>query len=637
MHIRAAIAQAALNLAAPSVRIALIKDAEFRETYHLVGDSVISFGESGVSFQRSTLFDAIRVLLGPRKHIDVPDTEGRKWRVRKRIKKDGLPRLSMAHRKRRYRLPGFCGLASDRKVRLAGLAQSADEANLPKESVQKWRKVLAKRALHDDEIAEYHAELAETPIRVAENLRREVLNGESDLSSIVPRSPRYYQLLVGAYDGSETIQEYASGALKHHFKELIATNDNGGFLHSLLVVGHGVVTAEIPTERLDDEDLLRGYENLVERGDRLSQIGAIELGFRLLPTKPALAPLLEKLICQIRDDDPDAGQSQFNLLAALFVLVDGELSRTRIFSTAPPFYRRLASLAQAALIERQLITIGVNRDHFASWAFEHGAAQFYLQSFADMRLEPRWNPDFSAKDQLKADFVGRVLLAAHANRENLTSSSFKALLFESGEGSLLDPCDSYRPFFPGALEGAEIATNELPSVLAKSIDAQLDAPEVEPQSFVALVNAAMVFRLDRNHAEKAAEVLKIGDYRLSHVKTKAELVTVLNGLASVAAITRSGKLADDLRIIVRRYLKDPQFSLSVEEAIRVGAVAAASRRDAKEWREYIGEFLTEISFGDLSEHDVRVLDTYMRCLCRAVPELWVQLGRARAAVKSLGR
>ncbi len=633
-QLRAAVAQAALNLAPPIVRQSLIEDADFMASHYLCLDAVISFGDSGVDFQRSIVFDAVRKLLGARKHIDVSDKDGRNWRLLKKTKEGTLPQLSMVRHKQRYQLPDFSPLAPDSETRLRGFTKSTTDAKMPKETFAMWCRILAKRALNDDEFTRYNDDLTETPRSVAEKLRAEILGGESDLLSLVPRSRRYYERLIGVYDGSATIQEYAAEAAKRHIESLIETDLYQGFLHSLLLSAHASVVAVIPIGGLDDETLLRAYVYLAERGDHLSQVGALELGFRVLPKRPVLAPVLEKLIVQIRDDDPNAAQSQFNLLSSVFILVDGDMSRRRIFATEPPFYRRLASLAQATLIVRQLAATDVSYDHFASWAFGSGAAQFYLQSFADMRLEPRWNPDYSAKEQMKADFIGRIILAAYTNQKNLYSPAFKAMLFGRGQDSLYAVCDPYQPFFPGALEGAEDATNSLPPEIEQFIEAQLGAPDVKPESFVALVNASMVFRLDRDHAEKAAAALKLGDYRLSHVKSKGELVTVLNGLAAVAAITRSAQLADDLRILVRRYLRDPEFSLSVEEAIRIGGVAAASRRETKEWRDYIGDFLTELSFGNLNRNDGEVLDTYLHCFCRAVPELWVNVGRARAAVKA---
>ena len=127
---------------------------------------------------------------------------------------------------------------------------------------------------------------------------------------------------------------------------------------------HSSMTAEINADLLGIEDLVRAFDFLDKHGDRISQLGAIEVGLRILPSRPEIEPVLIRLIEQIRDDNVDGQASGFKLLSALFLLVDGELSRTRLLSAEPPFYRRLAALSQAALIHRQLVNSSVDIDKF---------------------------------------------------------------------------------------------------------------------------------------------------------------------------------------------------------------------------------------------------------------------------------
>jgi len=91
-------------------------------------------------------------------------------------------------------------------------------------------------------------------------------------------------------------------------------------------------------------------------------------------------------------------------------------------------------------------------------------------------------------------------------------------------------------------------------------------------------------------------------------------------------------LADELRILVRIYRRDLQYALSNEEIIKICLLAASSRKDLIEWRDFVGEWLTELAFSDLEGNDGEVLHSYLQCLCRVVPELWVSCGRADAAL-----
>ena len=164
----------------------------------------------------------------------------------------------------------------------------------------------------------------------------------------------------------------------------------------------------------------------------------------------------------------------------------------------------------------------------------------------------------------------------------------------------------------------------MPADLSEAIEAQLK-DEVGPSAFIALVNSAMVFRVDSGQADLAAKALKLANYRLANVQEKSQILGVVNGLATVAAVSRNAALADELRILMRRYRRDVQFGFSIEEDMRVCLVAAASRAELTDWRDFAGEWLTELAFGEFEDDD----ETYFIPICnacvtqsRAVGLLW---------------
>ena len=325
----------------------------------------------------------------------------------------------------------------------------------------------------------------------------------------------------------------------------------------------------------------------------------------------------------------------FKLLSALFRLVDGELSRTRLLSLEPPFYRRLAALSQAALIHRQIVNSAVDIDHFGEWAFFNRGWQHYLQSFADMRLEPRWNPNFATASQMKAEFFGRIMNTAKKYEENIKGSELFELILATNARSLHSLSDFFYPYLPGPLEGGEDAKITLPAEFEETIEAQLSEEKLAPSSFIALVNSALIYRISEDKAELAAKELKRAHYRLLNIESKSELPAILNGLATVAAVSRSLALADELRILVHKYRHDAEFPLSLREAVEICLVAAASRAELNEWREFVGDWVTELAFSDLSGSDAELLYSDVRCLCHAVPELWPSCSRADAALAAL--
>lgn len=631
-YVRSSLAQAALEHVPPLIRKTLIEQSDFREEYGLRADAVIVLGDTGISIPRSELFEAIRTVLIDRSEVIVTDVDGRDWKVFAEGREGEQRRILISSNDQRYNLPDFTALSSDSATRLRSLEEAASDVNLPAHAIGAWRGILSERSLEDDEVDQFHNEFRDTPVHIARLIRAEIQKGRSSASSLVPPSRRYFGRLVGEYDKSSSIRDYAAGAGKNFMEGLSAWQPCEGFLSSLFLSSHSAMTAEISVECLDKKDIVRAFEFLVERGDRLSQLGAVEVGLRILPERPEIEPLLVRLVEEIRDDNVDGLTSGFKLFSALFILVDGELSRTRVFSDVPPFYRRLASLAQAALIQRETVDAPIEIDSFCEWALNIRSEQFYLQSLADMRLEPRWSPDFAAAPQIKADFFGRLMIAGKNYEKNIASSELQELLVGSEAGSLHSRIEFPRPCLPGPLEGQEASPNALPDELTRTVESQLKAEKVGPSSFIALVNSALIFHVDKNQAEMAAEALKMGKHRLANIEDRSQLLAILHGLATVAAVSRVQALADELRILVRRYRRDSQYTLSLDEALRMCLVASASRSELKDWRESVGDWLTELAFEDFQGTEGASLYSHLQCLCHVVPELWVSCGKADAAL-----
>ena len=632
-YIRTIITQAAIENIPSILRNSLLEDRLFRGKCEITSDAVLSIGESGLSIRQSSFYEAIRKKHSGTDETTVVDTENRKWNLYYETEHEGPPVLVISNDEQRLSIPHFPRISADFAKRIQSLDKSACDVNLPAEARNDWHSLLSERPLENDEVDEYLSDFRDTPVQLTRAIRNEIATGRSSISSLVPSSRRYFERLVGKYDGSASISEYAAGAGRQFINGLLAWRQYDGFLFSLFLSSHATLTVEIDITGLGSEDLARAFNYLVEHGDTISQLGAVEVGLRVLPDRPEIEPSITRLIEAIRDDDIDSSARGLKLLSSLYILVDGEVSRTRLMPDTPPFYRRLASLAQAALIHRQLIDSGVD-DRFCEWAFENRGGHFYWQSLADMRLEPRWHPDLSVASQMKADFFGRIMNAATNFANNIEGRELQNLIFGNKPNSLFSRSEFPYHYIPGPLEGTESHTIALPDDFFRAIEEQLNSDEIGPSSFIALVNSAMIFHVGTDQAELAANVLKLGNYHLSNIEDKNQLLAILNGLATVAATSRSIVLADELRILARRYRSDKQHRLSLEEAMRICLVASASRKELNEWREFTGEWLTELAFSNLKDDEGEAFHSHLNHILHAVPELWVTSSRADAALKA---
>ena len=627
-------AQAAMELVPPLIRDSLLEEREFREDFGFITEALIAFNSSGVSFQRSNLFESMRTVLDDAVTAEITDETGAVWHLNNEADESTTPILVLSAGDKRLNLSGFAVLSDDETFRIHSLEESATIVNLPTDAKENWVHILSDRALYDDEVDLFYNDIRDTPVHFDRSIRSEIAKGKSTISLLVPNSLRYFQRLVGTYDMSATITDYATGTGRKFFEQLSEWRPYEGFLYSLLLSSHSTLTAEINVDRLDKDNLVQAYEFVQEHGDMLSRLGALEVGLRILPERPEVQPFLLRIVNLIRDDNLEGNNSEFKLLSALYVLVEGELSRTRLMAGEPPFYRRLASLAQAALIHRQLIQVGIDYESFSNWAFSNRAEYYYMQSLADMRVEPRWDPELVYAPQMKADFFGRIMIAGKTVPENIGEGDLRETILGNGEQSLISLSEFPRPYYPGPLEGAEESPNELPHELASVIEEQLEADEIDASSFIALVNSAKIFRITSGHAELATKALRLGNYTLEKLEDKSQLVGILNGLATVAAVSRNPALADELRILVRRYRRDPQYGFSIEEAMRMCLVASAARKDLIEWREFAGQCLTELAFGELEGNEGKDLHSHLLVLLNTVPELWVTCAKAEAALNA---
>ncbi|WP_066059932.1 hypothetical protein [Robertmurraya korlensis] len=627
--IKTTISMAALNLLPPLLRETLIQDTKFQDEYDFITDAEISYDEINVSFQRSKFYYRVRSLLSKSITEQVADNKGDIWGLRNTCEEGSLPNLLLTKDDQVINISNLTILSPDSKIRLSYFQKLAKEANLPINDEYKWNEILRKRPLSDDEVNLFHNDIDNTPAKQAQLVRHVFQkNRHISISSFVPKSRKYYDRLIGAYDGSATIYEYASTQGKKFFEQLINWSPYEGFLHSLLLSSHSSLTEEIIIDQLSDEELVNAFEYIDKYGDSFSQLGAIEIGLRIVKSKNYIEPILIRLLEQVRSDDSEKSVVGFKLIYSLFVLIDGELSRNKLFILEPPFYRRLASLTHAALVYRVIITSSINIDQFCEWSLNIRGEHFYLQSLVDMYKEPRWYPELAESSQIGADFLGRIIITAYKYQSNITDKLYELILSETKESIYSNI--SFSSFYPGPLEGKIDDMKNLPDVLSKSIEKQLNTNELTPESFITLINSVLVFNIAKDQAELAINSLKLSSYQLKQIEDKSQLLVILNGLAMVAAVSRSTSLAEDLKVLVRKYKKNYLFT--IDEQIRICLIAGGSHSELSNWVDFVGNWLTELAFSNLEDDDGKIFYSRLSLLCKLTPELWITCGKAHAAL-----
>ncbi|UPT96388.1 hypothetical protein J4G48_0046530 [Bradyrhizobium barranii subsp. apii] len=339
-------------------------------------------------------------------------------------------------------------------------------------------------------------------------------------------------------------------------------------------------------------------------------------------------PVQQVSIKDVMDRQPDWQRRETNLWEML------QKGEAPILRAHPPYWRRLAAVAHASLLERELLRRGADISDFSSWAYPNRNQHCVLQNSVDLRREPRWLPEFLAPDQLKAEFVGRISAAMIVNKSKIRSPELRSLaLDESGplQSLIVFPA----PYLPGPLEGGVEAVQPMPPDIERQVYADLKSDVVTPQSFIGLVNTALIFKLGPQMADLAAEALRRAKYQLRDVGADVPALSLLYGLAIVAAVTRSGGLAAEVRVLVRVARRRPGVVMDLSGTLRVVMMAAAAHADIDEWCTFVGDWLTELAYEDMTRPDARALSSRIRALCQIERRLWGTCARADAACASL--
>lgn len=630
--LRSAIALEVLKRLPPSLRASFVSRRDFLNHHALRANTKITIGPEGISFDRSRLYSAIRQALGePGLKVPIEAIDGVVWNAA--AESDDGPRIiALVRDGHRLVLPGLLSLSPEKAERLAEFDERAMGIESYDPVIASWRRRIENGPLEDEDVDGFRSELGKLPMRAAAAIAAEIEKGESSIAILVPATAEYYDRLVGPRIAQAGLSEFVRSSAAAHIKQLIEWHPREGLKLALLMASHTSVSSLIAQQGLASETLSETFEWLAAGGDRISQVGAIEVGLALLRKHPQLEEQVLSLVREIMSDDSESG-GRLGLLSSLIIFVDGELARTKVLGTAPPYWRRLAAIAQASLIERELISAGVATEvPFSEWARQGRGQAFLLQTLIDLRLEPRWLPDFLAPGQLKAEFLGRVSAAAQTHSESIRSDSLRALLLGGEPGSIRPLLRFPFAYLPGPLEGGVDPVNQLPDEIEALIREALQSETLEPNSFTPLVNSALVFQLGPQHAELAAEALRRVKYQLRHGREgQPQVFGLLQGLANFAAVARSVDLANEVRILTRVMRARAGLEIGADDTMRIALIAAAAIQDRDDWAKFVGDWLTELAFEDLDSEAAAKLHSHILALCRLDPHLWKSCARAEAA------
>jgi hypothetical protein len=623
------IANAAMRLFPPKVRTSVLADVELRRRFAFRVDAEVRFSLTGAEFVRSTLFAAIRRVLGGNESMaDVHSKAGVAWQVR-REKPFGV---AIRHGNVGVVLQECACMSPEAHSRLEWFDQERAKLRVADQCLTAWREILACRPVEDEELGELLKAFRLVPAHVAASIGELFRRGSFEGSDLVPSELLYFDRLVGEPGTDAGVEEFIFGTVGPHITGLLENHGVEGMKSALLLSSHSRIVDLIDPVGFSADAISQVFEWVAVHGDVVSQAGAVECGLRLLEQFPRIESSLATMAGRIVADNPDELDGRLHLFSCLVIFVESELGRTRIARRRPPYWRRLASIAHASLIQREAIAANLDSARLAEWAISTGGRLYYTQTLTDLRLEPRWLPDLVSAQQFRAELIGRIATAAERHRKNVKDGQLASVLFGTELPSIQSQRNFPYAFLPGPLEGGVEAVTQIPPELETNIRAELEAAELTPTSFAGLVNSSLIFRVGPELSGLAVQGLRRVGYQLRKTSSNQDPFPLLHGLAKVAAVTRSTELAQEVRILARGARRKGVRQISPESIAIVALVACAAAKDAVAWSTFVGDWLTELAFLEMTRNEALALQAEFYRLLHLEPHLWETCGRAEAAI-----
>lgn len=608
--IHAYIVSQTLNLFPSLVRAELLSDTKLCKRLGLQTDATISFGDKDYAFSRSALFKAIRsVFDNIEEELFLEDINNNVWSLR------NLPgersTFSLTSGDVQIVNDSFWPLLGNIDRRLSIFETVAKNRRLSKEDIECRRLALSVEVVSDDEVSDLLFDLDLSPIHIKKLLKKEFQGPSNSASTLVPNDIRYYERLVGKYRGSTNIEEFCNNEFKQYFDGRI---ENGVTDNELLICMHKSISRVVSTGLVDEASYQSLTKRAIETCHPILLVSCLEIG--VLKFANSLDTTLKDLFeCMSSVKTLE----NLRLFCSMTVFVDGELARLQIFRGMPPFYRRLASLAQSALIVEVALKENVAFDKVEQWAAQQRGLYFYCQSFIDLIEEPRWLPTYLTVEQFINELYGRVNIAC---QEAAKTEAIKCLQEELMSGSKLN----MNCFLPGPLEGNSIPA-EVPSEISNLLAEQVSSA-VSLASFRVLMNSALFWKIDEKHLERTVLLLESAQHKLVEANDKDSVYQVLNGLAQVACMTRSEKIASSVMILSRLYRDYIDVDSEPENYLSLGLVAGAAFEDKNDWADFIGQWCTELAYLPISEDTIYRIEVMLERLCILEPYLYHTCSKA---------
>ena len=600
----------------PSIRREISTDPSFLKEFEIESSMSITVPNKDLTFDIDMLFSALKKLQG-QPEVVIVDEQKNEWMITT-IKDGDCFYTHLKSDEDDVIINNFNVLTLSEEDRLLEVIRMCSSSILGVTKENYWVSNLSDENISNKLVFEFYEELKNSPTEILKNIKEEIKTGVGKLTNLTPKSEAYYELIIGCHKSSSNIIEYSQNEAISHINHLVKHKNWKYLLSNLQHVSLVKVVVNLQGST-DLKDILK-YARI---NNPLQLTALLELGF----WSENCDELLNETISNfLKCDDV-----YFEVFSSIFVLVYGEMSRNKLFDGKPVFYIRLAALTHSTLLLEMFDELTIDLSEFHEVVRQNVGTEFVFQTLFDLFSDPRWFPDYIEKRSIKDDLVGRIVNAysANSNKYNSTISDH----FNSEDDNSLASLLTMESYLPSPLEG-NVSPQIIPSSLNVSLKEKLYSDSFSIEALAPVFNLALYFKLEENDIAEVINKLKENQRRVNSFSTQSSIHFVLSGLARVACLTNNSEVANELLIVKRVYQDYLDIEKSIIEVLGYGLIAAASFENKTEWSKFVGTWITELAYLDVSVDTQRSLESWVSTLCKQEPLLFHHCGKALAALQS---
>lgn len=617
-----------LQLFPESVREALIAEHSLMRQFGLPVSTTVTFLPDGSKFLVEDLHVCAQSVFDGAKHVEVKEAESDAVWVASEFDPERAT-FKLNNGKSEITIEGYWSLQTDPLNRLSSFEDHACKVLLPYNLVEHWSAKIKASKLSCPELVLLEKDIERTFVAVASQIRREINNGSSNLQTLVPSDPLFWQTAYPTTADVPALAEFIDREVKTRIASGTKAYGVKFCPEALRLCIHSSVAAAIGKVSLSKDDCAKLADHVERSGSMFSKLGFVEAMLAHDDLDVSLQERLAGIIDFILDEPEDG---RFGLLSNLFFFVSGRLSLSSSFDNSPVFSRRLVEFSHASFLEEILISERVDAETAARDLAQRVSRRAFVVGHLDAHSEARWMPEFATPYQLKAEFICRLNNAITIMKSPVKGTPLEKFIQEGSDRRLSDRLKFPYSFLPGPLEGGAEQPASLPDDLKTLIVSELKKDPPGLGGFNGLVNGGAVFKLP-------AEIVSLSVAALRRINLAADsdesfsIGAFVDGLARIAAVYRNEQLAEEVWQLTSRVMRRKPEALESGALFpllaTLSAVFEVERRDNK-----LVEMMEFFSHCRLTYEQSRQLGACLEDLLDLRPELWPRLGKASALLKA---